>query len=327
MEYPAFNVFLGGRVAHRGDGEATIELDLKPHHLNQRRVVHGGVISALLDSALGLAVISSIPKEWWCATIALNIQFMSGKGEGTLTAKGRVTRRGKRVAFAEGEILDERGRTVARATGNWHLWNYKPGERRLGGGPWVQLRDSQETLPVGKILAVGRNYAAHNVEMGNAPTAAPIFFLKPSSAILHDGGRVELPSDVGSVHHEVELVAVIGKPGRAIEEADALDHVLGYAVGLDLTLRDLQSEAKKNGEPWSLSKGFDGSAPISTVVPAESVGDGSGLGFEERWREPDVWVFAVGVVIVTFVVAGIVVVLVHFLELDAAGDIDELEFF
>ena len=94
---------------------------------------------------------------------------------------------------------------------------------------------------------------------------------------MHDGGIVTLPTGMGQVHHEVELVVAIGRSGRAIPEGAAMEHVLGYAVGLDLTLRDLQAEAKKKGEPWDLSKGFDGSAPVSHVVPRESAGDVSAL--------------------------------------------------
>jgi fumarylpyruvate hydrolase len=105
----------------------------------------------------------------------------------------------------------------------------------------------------------------------------PVFFLKPPSAIVSGGGSVELPTDAGSVHHEVEMVLAIGRAGRAIPAERAMEHVLGFAVGLDLTLRDVQSEAKRHGEPWSLAKGFDGSAPLSAVAPRDEVGDGSGL--------------------------------------------------
>jgi 5-carboxymethyl-2-hydroxymuconate isomerase len=104
-----------------------------------------------------------------------------------------------------------------------------------------------------------------------------VIFLKPATAIVHDGGEVQLPEGAGEVHHEVELVIAIGKSGREIAEEDALDHVLGYAVGLDMTLRDMQGRAKERGEPWSLAKGFDGSAPLSPIVPRSEVGDGSGL--------------------------------------------------
>jgi 2-keto-4-pentenoate hydratase/2-oxohepta-3-ene-1,7-dioic acid hydratase in catechol pathway len=139
------------------------------------------------------------------------------------------------------------------------------------------MRGTGERIPVGKVLCVGRNYADHIREMGNAPSAPPVLFLKPSTAIVHDGGVVRIPEGTADVHHEVEMVVVIGKPGRAIEEGRAMDHVLGYAVGLDLTARDVQAEAKRKGEPWTLAKGFDGSAPVSTVAPRDEVGDGSGL--------------------------------------------------
>jgi 2-keto-4-pentenoate hydratase/2-oxohepta-3-ene-1,7-dioic acid hydratase in catechol pathway len=141
----------------------------------------------------------------------------------------------------------------------------------------VVVRGTGEALRVGKIIGVGRNYADHVVEMGAPRGAPPVIFLKPPSALLGGGGVLRIPTSFGQVHHEVELVVVIGEGGKAIDPARALDHVLGYAVGLDLTLRDLQSAAKKRGEPWALAKGFDGSAPVSLVAPREEVGDGSGL--------------------------------------------------
>jgi 2-keto-4-pentenoate hydratase/2-oxohepta-3-ene-1,7-dioic acid hydratase in catechol pathway len=141
----------------------------------------------------------------------------------------------------------------------------------------VVLRSGGERVRVGKILAAGRNYAAHIAEMGAPRGRPPVIFLKPPTALVHDGGKVALPAGAGAVHHEVELVVVIGTPGKAISAEQAHDHVLGYAVGLDLTLRDLQDEAKQRGEPWSVPKGFDGSAPLSEVAPGEEVGDGSGL--------------------------------------------------
>jgi len=144
----------------------------------------------------------------------------------------------------------------------------------------VVLRESGERVPVGKIVGVGRNYAAHVAEMNAPRTGKPLLFLKPSTALVPDGGEVLLPHGAGAVHHEVELVVVIGKRGKAIPVDAALDHVLGYAVGLDMTLRDLQSEAKSRGEPWCVAKGFDGSAPVSPVVTRDAVGDGSGLEIE-----------------------------------------------
>jgi uncharacterized protein (TIGR00369 family) len=253
-------------------GEAEVALDLAPHHTNNRGVAHGGVVSAVLDSAMGAAVISAIPKEWWCATTGLSILFVAGPREGALIATGKVVRRARSVAFAHGEVREASGRLIATAQGTWDLWTGKPEAE-----PSVVMKASGERIRVGKILAVGRNYADHIAEMGHAPAVPPVLFLKPPSALVHDGGVVALPTGLGAVHHEVELVAVIGRAGRAIDEGAALDHVLGYAVGLDLTLRDLQNEAKKKGEPWDLAKGFDGSAPVSLVVALENAGDVSNL--------------------------------------------------
>lgn len=280
MDLPPFDRFLGVRVERDDDGGSVCTLELEPHHCNRRGVAHGGVVSALLDTALGAAVIASIPKEWWCATVSLTVHFVRGGRGERLVATGRVRRRGAQVAFAAGEVRDAQGRLVATAEGNWHLWPHRPGSRPAPNpNPFVVLRESGERVEVGKILAVGRNYAGHVAEMGGDPSASePVLFFKPPSAIVHDGEAVILPTGLGDVHHEVELVAVIGRRGRRIPEARALDHVLGYAVGLDMTLRGLQTDAKRAGAPWSLAKGFDTSAPVGTVAPRDEVGDGSGLG-------------------------------------------------
>ncbi len=277
MPIPPFNTYLGTEVVRKDAGGSEVVLDLAPHHLNRRGVAHGGVITSLLDSALGAAVIASMPREWWCATTSLSTQFLDGVGRGRLRATGRVLRRGRSVAFAAGEVRDDRDRVIATASGTWQLWPHRPGRVRPADEAFVTLRESGERIQVGKILAVGRNYAEHRVEMGQPPEGMPVLFFKPPTAIVHDGARVPLPSGVGDVHHEVELVVVIGSPGRAIAPDRAHEHVLGYAVGLDLTLRDLQSEAKQRGEPWCLAKGFDGSAPVSSVAPRDEVGDGSAL--------------------------------------------------
>lgn len=280
MDLPPFDDFLGLRIESMSDGEATCSLELREHHRNKRGVTHGGVVSAMLDSALGAAVISSIPREWWCATVSLTVEFVSGGRGERLVARGEVMQRGTQVAFARGEVRDDRDRLVATAQGAWHLWPHRPGRRpATADRPHVVVRGTGERIDVGKIVAVGRNYAAHVAEMGGDPDRTPpVLFLKPSTALLADGGTVEIPSGLGAVHHEVELVAVIGTTGRRIPAERALLHVAGYAVGVDLTLRDLQSEAKRAGTPWALAKGFDGSAPISLVAPRDEVGDGSGLG-------------------------------------------------
>ncbi len=277
MQAPPFNTYLGIRVERKQAGTASASLDLAAQHLNRRGVAHGGVVSALLDSALGAAVISAMPQEWWCATTSLSCQFIEGAGTGCLTATGSVLRRGRKIAFAAGEVRDDRNRLIATAQGTWHLWPHRPGVREASPPVGtVVLRETGESVRVGKIVAVGRNYAEHAAEMGT-PGEPPVLFLKPASSLLRDVDAVPVPTSAGEVHHEVELVVVIGTPGKAIAVDRALEHVLGYAVGLDLTLRDVQTVAKERGEPWALAKGFDGASPISAVVGRDEVGDGSGL--------------------------------------------------
>jgi fumarylpyruvate hydrolase len=124
-------------------------------------------------------------------------------------------------------------------------------------------------FPVHRIYCVGRNYVEHAIEMGHSGREAPFFFMKPADAVLPvaEGtvGRMHYPPQTQSLHHELELVVAIGKGGRNIAAADALDHVWGYAVGLDMTRRDLQNDAKKLGRPWCIAKGFDESAPIGPL--------------------------------------------------------------
>ena len=134
-----------------------------------------------------------------------------------------------------------------------------------------------ERLHVGKVLCIGRNYALHAAEMGAAVPKSPVVFLKPSTAIVRTQGTVVLPAMTSDVHHEVELVVVIGPGGRNIKESEALDHAMAYAVGLDMTARDLQSEAKKKGRPWSVAKGFDTFAPLGPLVPADKVANPQAL--------------------------------------------------
>lgn len=125
-------------------------------------------------------------------------------------------------------------------------------------------------LPVGKIVAVGRNYADHAAEMGAPRPTEPLLFLKPSTALLQGATVLRLPRFSKEIHHEVELVVRVSKrlsEANVHESSLAIDSV---AVGLDLTARDLQAEAKKKGEPWAVSKGFDGAAPLSQLVPVRS---------------------------------------------------------
>jgi 2-keto-4-pentenoate hydratase/2-oxohepta-3-ene-1,7-dioic acid hydratase in catechol pathway len=148
--------------------------------------------------------------------------------------------------------------------------------------PFLSVNGSSRRLRVGKIVCVGRNYRAHLEEMGYTGDEPPVLFLKPATALLRSGGTLTLPAFSRDVQHEVELVAVIGRETRAIPQERALSCVMGYAVGLDLTCRDLQAAAKRSGEPWAVSKGFDGAAPMSSVTPARDVGDPGDLAIELR---------------------------------------------
>jgi len=125
---------------------------------------------------------------------------------------------------------------------------------------------------VRRVYCVGRNYAEHVVEMGNDTRDPPFFFAKPADAIVVGGAAIAYPPQTTDLHHEIELVVAIGKDGADIAPADALEHVYGYAAGLDMTRRDLQAVAKKAGRPWEMAKSFDASAPIGTIEPASAIG-------------------------------------------------------
>ena len=128
-------------------------------------------------------------------------------------------------------------------------------------------------FPVRRVFCVGRNYAEHTREMGGDPDREePFFFSKPADALVTGGADMPYPTRTGDLHHELELVVAIGTGGRDIAENDALSHVYGYAVGIDMTRRDLQAAAKKAGKPWDMSKGFDHSAPIGDIAPASQIG-------------------------------------------------------
>ncbi len=137
---------------------------------------------------------------------------------------------------------------------------------------FIRVVGSSDQLTVSKIVCVGQNYPEHVAEMNPGKAAlpsSPVIFLKPPSAIVHDGATIIRPRASKEMHHEVELIVVIAEPGRRIPRSDAWRHVMGFGVGLDLTLRDLQTEAKKAGKPWALAKGFDGSALVSDIVRRE----------------------------------------------------------
>ncbi|CAD5183084.1 unnamed protein product [Musa acuminata subsp. malaccensis] len=131
-----------------------------------------------------------------------------------------------------------------------------------------------------KIIAVGRNYAAHAKELGNAVPKVPVLFMKPTSSYLQNGGTIEVPHPLESLDHEVELAVVIGKKARDVTEASAMDYVGGYALALDMTAREIQSAAKSAGLPWTVAKGQDTFTPISAVLPRSMVVDPNNL---ELW--------------------------------------------
>lgn len=139
--------------------------------------------------------------------------------------------------------------------------------------PSLAVEGSQARFPVRRIYCVGRNYAEHAREMGGDPDREPpFFFTKPADAIVTDGNDFPYPAQTRDVHHEMELVVALGKGGTNITAGSALAHVFGYAVGLDMTRRDLQAEAKKLGRPWDTAKGFDHAAPCGRIVPAANIG-------------------------------------------------------
>lgn len=135
------------------------------------------------------------------------------------------------------------------------------------------IAGSDQVFPVGRVFCIGRNYAEHAVEMGHDPDREPpFFFSKPPNAVVPDGSELDFPVATADLHHEIELVVALGKGGRDVPVDHALDLVHGYAVGLDMTRRDLQAVAKKAGRPWDMAKGFDESAPCSALRPAVEIG-------------------------------------------------------
>lgn len=130
----------------------------------------------------------------------------------------------------------------------------------------IIIKNSLKKIPVGKIVCVGRNYAEHARELGNEIPEKPVIFLKPSSAIIYSGDKIIHPPYSNDMHHEVELVLLIGKTIKNADTDQAEEAIEGYGVGLDMTLRDVQSELKKKGHPWTIAKGFDTSAVISDFI-------------------------------------------------------------
>ena len=138
----------------------------------------------------------------------------------------------------------------------------------------LAIDGSDNLFPVARVFCIGRNYADHAIEMGGNPDReVPFFFAKPATAIVPGGGTLAYPPATANLHHEVELVVAIGTGGRDIPLEAAARCIFGFAVGIDLTRRDLQDEAKKKGRPWDLAKGFDCSGPVGALMPAERATD------------------------------------------------------
>jgi acylpyruvate hydrolase len=129
------------------------------------------------------------------------------------------------------------------------------------------------TYNVSKIVCVGCNYTEHIAELNTIRSEEPLLFLKPPSAILHEGEEISLPSYSNEIHHEIELALLVGKRAKSIEKDHWKSYITGAGIALDLTLRDLQRIARKKGDPWSISKGFDGSCPISIFKPLDQIKD------------------------------------------------------
>ena len=139
--------------------------------------------------------------------------------------------------------------------------------------PSVAVAGSEDRYPVRRVYCVGRNYGAHAREMGHDPDREPPFyFMKPADAVVDGANAIQYPPRTMDFHHEIELVVAIGRSGSNILSNQSLEHVFGYAVGIDFTRRDLQKEAKKLGRPWDTAKGFDQSAPVSAIHPASDLG-------------------------------------------------------
>lgn len=128
-------------------------------------------------------------------------------------------------------------------------------------------------FPIGKIVCLARNYAEHARELGNETPAAPVLFMKPASSVIGDGDTVRIPAYSQECHYEVELALLIGTQARNVTADKALEHVAGYGVSIDMTLRDVQNQLKAKGLPWEIAKGFDTACPLSDFVPAEAVAD------------------------------------------------------
>jgi acylpyruvate hydrolase len=130
----------------------------------------------------------------------------------------------------------------------------------------IKIKNSSEEFTIGKMVCVGRNYAEHARELGNEVPKKPVIFLKPSTAVIYSGGKIIKPSFGNDLHHEVELLLLIGKKVKDADINDSEDAIIGYGLGLDMTLRDVQNQLREKGDPWTISKCFDTSAVLSEFV-------------------------------------------------------------
>lgn len=144
----------------------------------------------------------------------------------------------------------------------------------------ARIPATKQEFPIGKIVCLARNYAEHAKELGNETPSAPVLFMKPATAVIGDGEAVVIPPYSQECHHEIELAVLIGTTAAGVSADNAMAHVAGYGVAIDMTLRDVQNRLKEKGLPWEIAKGFDTSCPLSDFVPASAVADPHNLGLK-----------------------------------------------
>src|SRR5205085_2705590 len=249
---------------HPSDGRHADLGDRRPDH---PRAGHGGPAWSLGRDQLdfrGLAAAALPGRRFHRARPADRI----GDRRTLRAAPGGGGRRARHAA--EDRVQSQTGARSESVVSERSSMSYvfTPAER-----PSVEVEGRAERFPVHRIYCVGRNYAAHAREMGKDPDREPpFFFTKPADAIVANRTVIPYPPRTKNFHHEIELVVAIGLAGRDIPTAGALDHVFGYAVGIDLTRRDLQLEARDKGRPWDTGKAFDRSAVITAIRPASACG-------------------------------------------------------
>ncbi len=141
----------------------------------------------------------------------------------------------------------------------------------------VNIKDSEKKYSVGKIICVGKNYLEHAKELGDAVPEKPVIFMKPASSIIFSGDKISHPKFSSSLHFETELVLLVGKTCKEVSKLNAMEYIAGYTVGLDMTLRDIQSQLKKNGHPWEISKCFDASTVLGQFVSKSEISEPNNL--------------------------------------------------